>query len=436
MQFCAIKTKVMLLRKILLSTIILSICVLAACSKSSDGSTGPVSSQSSETVLYWNEIAYEAFGGTSYQHSLMASRINAMVQLAIHDALNGIEEKYSRYAFTGKDKDADPVAATGSAAYTILVSELPDKKSFLDSALASTLKNVKEGEAKMKGLALGKGAALSVLAKRANDGAAADPVAPVAPSDVPGVYQPVPPFNFQFAPFWQDVKLFSLTKKDQFRCAPQPPLNSAGYTAAFNEVKEFGKLNSSVRTPDQTALAKFWYEFSEAGWNRVARVAVVNKKLNMLEAARVLALVDMAIADAYIAGWDSKIHYNFWRPYTAIRKADTDGNNNTALDATWEPSEPTPPIHDYPSTHSALGNAAATVLAKLLGDNNPFSMTSPTAFPAGAARSFNSFSQAAKENAESRIMAGIHFRFSCDAGLKLGADIGSWTVDNHLKPLK
>lgn len=426
----------MLLRKFLLSAFIASICALASCSKSSDEESGPVSSKSSETVLYWNEIAYEAFGGASYQHSLMASRINAMVQLAVHDALNGIEEKYSRYAFTGKDSDADPVAAMASAAYTVLVSELPGKKSFLDSALANTLKNVNEGEAKTKGLALGKGAALAVLAKRANDGATADPVAPVAPSEVPGVYQPVPPFNFQFAPFWQDIELFSLVKKDQFRSAPQPALNSVEYTAAFNEVKEFGKLNSSVRTADQTAFAKFWYEFSEAGWNRVARVAIANKKLNMLDAARLLALVDMAIADAYIAGWDSKIHYNFWRPYTAIRKADTDGNNNTAMDATWEPSEPTPPIHDYPSTHSALGNAAATVLAEVLGDNNPFTMSSPTAFPAGTVRSFNSFSQAAKENAESRIMAGIHFRFSCDAGLKLGSDIGLWTVNNHLKALK
>jgi len=426
----------MLLRKILFSAFIVFISVLAACSKSSNAAPGPVSRQSAQTVLYWNEIAYEAFGGKSYQHSLMASRINAMVQLAIHDALNGIVEKYSRYAFNGKDKDADPVAAAGSAAYTVLVNEIPDRKSFLDSALANTLKNVKEGEAKTKGIALGKEAAQAVLAKRANDGATANPVIAVDPSDVPGVYQPVPPFNFQFAPFWQDLKLFSLEKKDQFRCAPQPALNSAEYTAAFNEVKELGKLNSTVRTPDQTSFAKFWYEFSEAGWNRVARVAITDKKLNMLDAARLLALVDMAIADAYIAGWDSKIHYNFWRPYTAIRKADIDGNNNTTIGANWEPAEPTPPIHDYPSTHSALGNAAATVLAKLFGDNTPFTMTSPTASPAGSSRSFNSFSQAAKENAESRVMSGIHFRFSCDAGLKLGADIGKWTVENHLKPLK
>ena len=212
-------------------------------------------------------------------------------------------------------------------------------------------------------------------------------------------------------------------------------MNSNAYTIAFNEVKEKGKKNSNTRTQDQTAFAKYWYEFSEAGWNRVARTVITDKKLNMLEAARLLALVDMAMADAYIAGWDSKVHYNFWRPYTAIRKADIDGNNQTSIDNNWEPEEATPPVHDYPSTHSALGNAAATVLAAVVGNNTTFTMSSPTAIPTGSTRTFTSFSQAANENAESRVMAGIHFRFSCEAGLELGKRIGEWTVVQQLKPL-
>lgn len=162
----------------------------------------------------------------------------------------------------------------------------------------------------------------------------------------------------------------------------------------------------------------------------------MNNKLNILEAARLLGLVNMAIADSYIAGWDSKFHYNFWRPYTAIRVAEIDGNNATSPDASWEPAEPTPPVQDYPSTHSALGNAAAAVLAKVLGDNNGFSMRSYTAIPAGSIRTFTSFSQAANENADSRVMAGIHFRFSCVAGQSMGTKIGNWVAANHLKPLK
>lgn len=399
-------------------------------------SNNPVSSQPASTVLYWNEVAYEAFGGTQYQHSLMASRINATVHLAIHDVLNGIEEKYSRYAFSGRDKDADPVSAAALAAYGILVHELPEKKNFLDSALEKILNTVKEGTAKTKGISLGKAAALAVITKRANDGSAGNVIGPITVSKKPGIYQAVPPFDFAFALHWKHVKPFSLKKCDQFRCAPYPSLESEAYAAAFNEVKETGKLKSNTRTADQTFYAKFWYEFSEAGWNRVTRNVVNSKKLNMLEAARLFALVDMAMADAYIAGWDSKIYYNLWRPYTAIRNADTDGNEATKSEMNWEPSELTPPIHDYPSTHSALGNAAATVLALVLGDNTTFSMTSPTSIPAGVERKFNSFSQAANENADSRVRAGIHFRFSCEAGQDLGNKIGSWTVENHLQPLK
>ena len=426
----------MLTKKILITALFIASIGLFSFLNRAEDSPRPVSSKSAVAVLHWNEVAFDAFGGTQYQHSLMASRINAMVHLAIHDALNGIEQKYSRYAFTGVDKKADPVAAAAAASHEVLIHEIPGNKKFLDSVLEAALKAVKEGEAKTRGIALGKAAAQAVINKRSNDGSAGNPVVKIPAVNTPGVYQVVAPFDFIFAPYWEDVKPFAISDKDQFRCAPFPALTSDLYTKAFEEVKQTGKLNSSVRTADQTAYSKFWYEFSEAGWNRVARTVVASKNLNMLEAARLFALVDMAIADAYIAGWDSKFHYNFWRPYTAIRNAANDGNNATTGDATWEPSEPTPPVQDYPSTHSALGNAADTVLALLLGDNTPFSMTSPTAYPAGTIRSFASFSQAANENADSRVQAGIHFRFSCEAGQDLGNKVGEWTVRNCLKPLK
>lgn len=422
-------------KRIFSALLLIAAFATTSCSKENHDN-GPVSKLAADPVLYWNEVAYDAFGGAQYQHSLMASRINAMLHLAMHDALNGIEKKYSRYAFNGKDKNANPVAAAAAAAaHTVLKAEIPQRLSFLDSALNTALQNVNDAEAKRKGLALGEAAAQAVLARR-NDGAAANPISPIPPSTVPGIYQAVPPFDFMFAPHWKTLQTFSLERPDQFRSAPVPAINSVTYTAAFNEVKSVGQKNSAIRTADQTAFAKFWYEFSEAGWNRVARTAIISKKLNMLDAARLLALTDMAIADAYIAGWNSKLYYNFWRPFTAIRNAANDGNDATGADAIWEPSEPTPPIHDYPSTHSALGNAAAAVLARVLGDATPFTMTSPTAFPAGSTRSYNSFSQAAKENAESRVMAGIHFRFSCEAGLTMGEKVGQWTVGNHLQPIK
>jgi methionine-rich copper-binding protein CopC len=386
-------------------------------------------------VLVWNENAYLAFGGTAYQHSLQASRINAMMHIAMHDAVNAVYPVYASYKFTGKDAAADPVAAAASAAHTVLVNVLPESKNFLDSCLAESLMDVKNGEKKNRGIELGKQAAQAILQDRANDGSDQNPIVQIPVSNVPGVYQVVPPFDFQFAPFWENVKLFSLQSKSQFRPAPGPGINTPEYTEAFNEVKEYGALNSTVRTKNQTDYAKFWYEFSEAGWNRIARVVTHKQELNLFEAARLFALVDMAMADAYTAGWDAKNYYNFWRPYTAIRGAANDGNDNTVADAAWEPLMPTPPVQDYPSTHSALGNAAATVLAKLLGDNTSFVFNSPTAFPAFTARGYTSFSKAAKENADSRVRAGIHFRFACNAGLDLGGKIGKWTVDNYLRKL-
>jgi hypothetical protein len=425
----------MLRKNVFAGTFLMMVLLIVSCSKTVSGDN-PVSERSAETVLYWNEVGYTAFGGPAYQHSLMASRINAMMHLAIHDALNGIEEKYSRWAFTGNEAEADPLATAAAAAHAVLLHEIPARKSYLDSAYAQAMQPLQEGEAKEKGIAFGKKAALAVLARRDNDGCIGENFNPIAPSQQPGVYQAVPPFDIAFALHWENVKPFALQTKNQFRPAPLPSLQSLKYTDDFNEVKAFGQRNSTVRTPDQTALASFWYEFSEAGWNRVARIAIENKKLNLLDAARLMALVDMAIADAYIAGWDAKIHYNFWRPYTAIRLADIDGNDATLTDTSWEPAEVTPPIHDYPSTHSALGKAAASVLAQELGDATPFTMHSPTAMPVGTTRSFTSFSQAARENADSRVMAGIHFRFSCDAGLELGDKIGKWAVQHYLRPIK
>lgn len=391
---------------------------------------------SNQIILDWNLAAYEAMGGTSYQHSLLAARINAMTHIAMHDALNAVSPRYQTYAFHQKNSEANPIAAAATAAYEVLVNQIPAAKAMLDSCLAVSLATVPEGNAKTQGIEIGKKAAAAIIALRQNDGAFQDPISVPVGTNQPGAYQVVPPFDFVFAPFWKTMQPFSLQKPEQFRNTPQPTLTSQTYTKDFNEVKRIGQKDSPERSAEQTAIAMFWYEFSEAGWNRVARVAAADKKLGLLATARLFALVDMALVDAYTAGWDSKFHYNFWRPFTAIRSAELDGNANTEADLNWEPLMPTPPAQDYPSTHSALGNAAATVLTAILGENTGFTMTSPTAQVPGSTRSFNSFLQAANENAESRVLAGIHFRFSCEKGQELGNNVGKWTVEQHLKPLE
>jgi hypothetical protein len=423
------------MKKIMFMLSVVTCITTSSCSQ--DHYNGPdLEGISNDIIIEWNEIAYQAFGGENYLHSLMASRINAMTHIAMHDALNSIYPVYATYTFNGRDEKANPIAAAASAAYTVLAHEIPGKTTFLDSMLQRSLAIVVDGDAKNRGILLGKEAGQAIIDARANDGSAGDPLSPVPPSNTAGVYQVVPPFDFVFAPNWVDVKPFGLLRKDQFRSSSHPSLESKEYAEALSEVKALGALNSTLRTGDQTAYTHFWYEFSEAGWNRVARMVAVNQKLGLLETARLFALVDMAMADAYIAGWDSKFYYNLWRPFTAIRNAAMDGNDRTSEDPQWEPEMPTPPVQDYPSTHSALGNAAATVLAGILGQHTPFSFTSPTSLPGSGDRNFSSFKQAADENADSRVMAGIHFRFACDAGQEMGDKVGQWILANHLKPLK
>jgi hypothetical protein len=394
-----------------------------------------MSKYSNQVILDWNLVALQAMGGPTYEHSLFGARLNAMVHLAMHDALNAIAPVYQTYALQRRDAEAEPIVAAATAAYTVLLATLPDQQPLLNSALAASLQPIPDGDAKVRGAALGKEAGEKIAALRQPDGALQDPIAPITPATQPGMYQAVPPYDFVFAPFWATMQPFALERPEQFRCAPQPAVNSSVYARDYTEVKTVGSLTSQTRTDEQTFYAKFWYEGSEIGWNTTARVVAADKQMDLPATARLFALVDMALADAYTAGWDSKFYYNFWRPYTAIRGAENDGNPDTEADARWEALMETPPVQDYPSTHSTLGNAAATVLATIVGDSTSFTITSSTAVPADATRSFTSFSQAADENADSRVMAGIHFRFSCEAGQELGNKIGEWTARHHLLPL-
>jgi PAP2 superfamily len=392
---------------------------------------------SNKVIIEWNNVAFEAAGGAAEANPLLASRINAMMHIAIHDALNAIIPVYEQYAYHQQENCdlANPFAAVASAAHKVLKASWPDSALMLDAKLAASLSKIPDGPGKTQGIALGIASGKAILALRSGDGAYRNPIADVPVSSVPGVYNAVPPFDYMLAPFWKSIQTFSLQTHDQFRSSPRPALNSDIYTRDFHEVKRMGEINSTHRTVDQTAYAKWWYEYSDIGWNRIARVKAANSNLGLYTSARMFALLNMAMADGYIAGWDSKFYYYSWRPYTAIHAAATDGNDQTGSNSNWEPLMPTPPVPDYPSTHSVLGNAAAMVLIHFFGDNSPFSMTSTTAFPAGAVRSFKSFTQAANENANARVMAGIHFRFACEAGQMLGDKVGKWTLDNHLKPL-
>jgi membrane-associated phospholipid phosphatase len=383
-------------------------------------------------VPEWSLTAYAAIKAENgYSNPLAASRTLAMMHIAMHDAVNAAAPRYATHALHGRAAGADPAVAAASAAHDVLAAHCPGQAATLARELERVVAEAGRGPEVERGLALGRDAARAILADRAEDGAAA--TLRYVPGARPGAYRFTPGFDLVFAPHWRAVKPFALRSPAQFRVGAPPALSASAYTEAFAEVKAFGGKAYSRRSEDQTNFAHFWYEFSDIGWNRVARVVAADRGLDLWEAARLFALVNMAMADAYVAGWDSKLHHDFWRPVTAIRLAAQDGNPDTFPDSAWEPLLTTPPIQDHPSTHSALGAAAAAVMAGLLGDATPFSFASTTALPGNRVRRFASFSAAAAENAESRVMAGLHFRFSCEAGLGLGDRIGRFALANHLR---
>ena len=225
-----------------------------------------------------------------------------------------------------------------------------------------------------------------------------------------------------------------LKRGDQFRAEGPPSLSSDGWAEDFDETKRLGSADSSARTAEQTEIALCGAEPALPTWNRVARTVSAQRNTGLVENARLFALLNLAMADATIACWDSKYAYRFWRPVTAIRAADTDGNDATEADPAWTPLRPTPLHPEYPSAHACFSGAAAEILTGLFGKDTPFSTATSTC-PAGVVRSYDSFRALAHEIGESRIYIGFHFRTAVRHGANLGRQVGHWTLHRSLQPL-
>jgi membrane-associated phospholipid phosphatase len=389
-----------------------------------------------DVVTDWNVVATTA-AAAPFVNGVAQTRIDAMMHVAIHDALNAIDRRYHPYDLDALgDSNASPEAAVAAAAHDVLVHELPAiRQPIAEAAYMNALAAIPDGVAKDAGIAIGQAAAAAIIALRAADGSQVP--MPYTPGSGPGVWIPTPPDFFPAGlSGWGNVTPFALRSGAQFRLARPDyfDLTSDAYTADYDEVKSIGEVNSSTRTPDQSDVARFWYEPSVQGWNRIARVASDQQNFSLWESARLFALLNIALADAYIAHFDTKYLYNFWRPVTAIRAADTDGNDDTVPDPTWTSYLVTPNIPDYPSGHATAGAAAAEVLSRFFKrDALPFSSTSGAPFP-GITRTFESFWIAAEENAASRVYAGIHFRTATLDGLRLGERVGRFAFTHVLKP--
>ena len=289
-------------------------------------------------------------------------------------------------------------------------------------------------------MALGRSVADQILALRQNDGSGVV-LPPYLGGTDPGQWRPTPSANLPgLLPGLADVTPFAMTSNDQFRPAAPPALDSAAYTAAFNEAKELGSATSAMRTADQADIARFWANGAGTATatghlNLLAQIVAEQQGNTLEENARLFAALNIAMADAVISCWDAKYEFSFWRPVTGIREAANDGNPDTAADAGWTPLLVTPNFPAYTSGHSTVSGAAAAVLADYFGTDN-VAYTLPSQNPAIAARSYTSFSQAAAESAVSRLYGGIHWSFDNNVGLTAGTAVGQYVVANFLRPVE
>jgi hypothetical protein len=420
---------------------------------------------SGDAVIVWNAHAGEAAMKACIaplDDPFHESRMYAMMHIAIHDALNAIDRRFQPYAFDKRvEPGASSEAAVAAAARDVMVAllgQLPRELPFItqacidasrasvEAAYTAALGALPDSPAKPQGIAAGQAAAAAILARRATDGAVGPFLNSSCPQDTsPGKYQCTPGYPFVAFEVWEKITPFALQDSTQFRPGPPYAVTEKAYTADYNEVKSLGGDGSampSARTADQTQIAYFWWESSPLKWSRIARTASANTGLNPWQNARLFALLNMALADGYVAMSATKNHYSYWRPVTAIRAGETDGNPDTAGDPAWTPLRPTPANQDYASGHSIEGGVGAEVLKQVFGTDGVSFQDCGVKLPAGTAcgdpspvlRSFSSFSQAATENAFSRILIGFHFRKSIEEGTQYGRKIGERAATNYLRP--
>jgi hypothetical protein len=372
-----------------------------------------------------------------------AARIAAIVQSSVFDAVNGIGRRYTPvHVPPVGPRDASQPAAAAGAAHEALVAlfPAPAEQAVLDQQLANTvarLSTTEEEPSIAEGLAWGKTVADQILAWRATDGFSTAPP-PYTPSGLIGRWAPTPPL-FQTAPqFMQFATMtpFAIASPAQFLPGPPPSLTSARYARDFNEVEAMGSANSTLRTPEQGQTAAFWQSDTPAAmWNRVADDLDEQHGGSLLHNARVLALMNLALADATIAIWNAKNTYDRWRPVTAIAEAGLDGNPDTTPVPGWTPLLVTPAFQEYPAAHPGVSDAAASVLTSFYGDDTSFTVTSAAPSMTGVVRSFTSFPAAVRQVQDARVWGGVHFRFSTQTGARMGAEVAQYVTRTDLLPI-
>ena len=360
----------------------------------------------------------------------------AYVFAAVYDAVNAIDGRYTAFAVSvSASPTASQDAAAAAAAHHVLKTFFPTQQVFLDGALASSMAAIPPGPARDQGNAVGVQVATAFLALRANDGRNA--VVPYGFGSGPGVYQltpgaPAPPAS-PATPWVAQMRPFALQSPSQFRAEGPPHLTSAQWAVDLNEVKAMGVLNGSSRTPEQTEIGRFYAEHPGAQLIRSLREFAAAQSMSVADRARLLAILHISAADALIAVFDSKYFYNYWRPVTAIRAADTDGNGATEPDAGWLPLAPTPNHPEYPAAHGGVSTAYAEALRHFFGTKKVTITLSSTV--TGTTHTFHSTDEIIKEIIAARVYGGMHYRTSGVHGSVIGRKVAHWIDKNYFQPV-
>ncbi|NJO13539.1 MAG: vanadium-dependent haloperoxidase [Gammaproteobacteria bacterium] len=392
-----------------------------------------------DAVTDWNEITV-ASAAAGRSCPVCALDI-ALVQLAVHDAVQAIEQRFEPYHVEVKGAKGSRSAAVAAAAHDVLVGMYPAQAASLDATYYTYLAD--KGLSGDPGIVVGQKVAAGILPLRR---ATPDPLpAPYVGGTEPGMWRPTPsylgnppapaPFSPMVAPWLASTDPFTLTGPARFRAPAPPAMTSERYRRDFEEVKAVGAFASSTRTAEQTDLAHFYNDNVFAQWNRAMRAIAARHLHNIGDTARLFALANVATADALITAWESKKHYTFWRPLTAIHEADQDGNPHTAADPAWRSLINNPNYPDYSSGYNVVTAAMTGTLALYFGrDRMDFEVTSNSPLAVQKTRSYSRFSAAAQDVVDARVYLGIHFRFADTAARTQGREVARWTFNHFLLP--
>jgi hypothetical protein len=384
-------------------------------------------------VAAWDAVGTQAFSAAALTPA-EGHTIFGYVAVAVYDAVMAIEGGYEPFAVeVDAPEGASAQAAVAAAAHGVLVHYLPAQETtILDPALDMSLGSIPDSPAKSDGVTVGEEVAAAWIELRADDGFR-DPVTYTPPNPpIPGVWLPTattPPIGTYLGL----MDPFSLDSADQFRPAGPPPLRSRRWARDYNEVKEIGSATSSTRTDAQTIAARFWAEAPVQQARGSFRKFVLDHRLDIVDAARFMAMMSVTYADALIACFDAKYEYTFWRPITAIRAGDTDGNPATVGDPTWATLLPATPNHpEYPSAHSCITPAGGRVVARFLGTAR-INFTVPSLTGLGD-RTFAKPVDLQNEVGNARIWGGIHYRTSVEHAIVISRKVTNWVLGHHFQP--